>query len=288
MFSVSLLLGLGATIAAAIPSGPRSLTSGSVKCPVVFEGRVPTSTTLKEFDVENELFNPDYVKGNNLTWSNVVRFPDVPNSRFDNASYKSVEVTISDQSIFQKQNGFRRAGLLFANDPNEGSFGYQGLRTLHWSVRQDPALALNLSHEYLNVWHERADYSANQFSFQTGLMIDHPELSADSFKFFDRDGRLIWSTPIDFEEWQNFAVMLNVDANLIQIYYSLGDAALEAVTDAEPLRLEGEGQYQLGILKKPTGSADVVNSGFQESPLNEGQIYGGIFVEDSTAGCVSL
>ena len=52
--------------------------------------------------------------------------------------------------------------------------------------------------------------------------------------------------------------------------------------------LSGEGQYQLGILKKPTGTQDVVNSGYQERNLNEGQIYGGVFLEDSTGGCISL
>lgn len=52
--------------------------------------------------------------------------------------------------------------------------------------------------------------------------------------------------------------------------------------------LSGAGEYQIGMLKKPTGSSDVVNSGYQESHLNEGQIYGGIFVEDSAGGCISL
>lgn len=52
--------------------------------------------------------------------------------------------------------------------------------------------------------------------------------------------------------------------------------------------LAGGGQFQLGILKKPTGSTDVVNNGFQSKDLKEGQIYGGVFLEDSVDGCVSL
>lgn len=211
MFSASLLLTLGATAVAAVPSD-RSLMSASVKCPVVLEGRIPASAALTDFDVENDLFNSGYVKGNNLTWSDILLFPEVPNSRFDNASYKSVEVTISDESIFQKQYGFRRAGLLFANDTNEGSLGYQGLRTMHWSVKQDSARALNLSHEYLNVWHESADYSGDQFMFQTGQMIAYPDTPSDTFKFFDRNATLLWSTPIDFAEWQNFAITLDIDS----------------------------------------------------------------------------
>jgi hypothetical protein len=54
------------------------------------------------------------------------------------------------------------------------------------------------------------------------------------------------------------------------------------------VNLAGGGQFQLGVLKKPTGTADVVNAGYQEPNLNEGQIYGGLFLEDSANGCVSL
>lgn len=50
----------------------------------------------------------------------------------------------------------------------------------------------------------------------------------------------------------------------------------------------GGGQFQIGILKKPTGTSDVVNAGYQESKLNEGQIYGGLFIEDSANACISL
>lgn len=60
------------------------------------------------------------------------------------------------------------------------------------------------------------------------------------------------------------------------------------MTEALAADLSGEGQFQIGILKKPTGSSDVVNAGYQEAPFEEGLIYGGIFVEDSTDGCISL
>jgi len=83
-------------------------------------------------------------------------------------------------------------------------------------------------------------------------------------------------------------VLLTWHQSTIQVYYSTGSDALEAVTEALTADLSGEGQYQIGILKKPTGSSDVVNAGFQEAPFEEGLIYGGIFVEDSTDGCISL
>jgi hypothetical protein len=52
----------------------------------------------------------------------------------------------------------------------------------------------------------------------------------------------------------------------------------------------GGGQLQIGIAKKPTETKTVVFDGFQELiPLRgEGQIYGGIFVEKSDQGCISL
>jgi hypothetical protein len=49
----------------------------------------------------------------------------------------------------------------------------------------------------------------------------------------------------------------------------------------------GGGQFQIGILKKPTNTVGVVYDGYQESGIHEGQIYGSIFIEDSSGGCVS-
>lgn len=134
------------------------------KCTIVFDGRVPVGTAPTFFDTyaTNTIFNPDYVKGNDLKWSQILKFPNTT-SRFDGDKYTAVEVTLSDQSIFQKQNGFRRAGLQFLKDAADGEGG-KGVKTLHWSVKQDPARPLNLTHEYLNVWHEAADYSNNQAS----------------------------------------------------------------------------------------------------------------------------
>lgn len=72
------------------------------------------------------------------------------------------------------------------------------------------------------------------------------------------------------------------------MYYSTGTDALVAATEVLDADLSGMGQFQIGILKKPTGTSDVANAGFQEAPFEEGLIYGGIFVEDSTGGCISL
>lgn len=49
------------------------------------------------------------------------------------------------------------------------------------------------------------------------------------------------------------------------MYYSKDDEPLKAVTEALQNDNSGGGQYQIGILKKPTGTSDVVNSGYQET-----------------------
>lgn len=79
-----------------------------------------------------------------------------------------------------------------------------------------------------------------------------------------------------------------MDNSTIQAWYSEGDEPLESAMEAVSNDNSGNGQYQIGILKKPTGTSDVVNSGYQESGIDEGQIYGGVFLEDSTGGCVSV
>lgn len=200
---------------ASAPTTSSSSSSSAVQCPVVLDGRVPSARALADFDSANGIFNPDYVKGNNVSWSDILLFPGGAASRFDGADHKSLEVTINNASVFQTQYGFRRAGLQFAADGNENSTGWAGQRALHWSVRWDAQRALNLSHEYLNVWHEAADYSANQIMFQVGQMIDQPDLEAAAFKIFDRDSSLLWSTPVDETEWQNFAINMDIDAKYV-------------------------------------------------------------------------
>ncbi|KAI1266883.1 hypothetical protein F5Y18DRAFT_380821 [Xylariaceae sp. FL1019] len=288
MVSSMLLSGLlaAATLSSASPTVTKRST-GVIQCPILLNGLVKSTLTPTDFDsYATSPFNPDYVRGSEK-FSSSLKFPTVENSRFDNATYKSIEVTINDQSIFQTQNGFRRAGLQIQGDTNDGGPGTQGIRTLHFSVKQDPERPLNLTHEYLNVWHETSDYSANQFNFEAGTIIGKSG-DKNTFKVLDRNNNQVWSTPIDDTAWQNFAITLDFDKNTLQVYYSTNDDALEAVTSALSNNNAGGGQYQIGILKKPTGTSDVVNSGYQESNLDEGQIYGGLFLEDSTGGCVSL
>ncbi|KAI0833970.1 hypothetical protein F5Y06DRAFT_290172 [Hypoxylon sp. FL0890] len=286
MISSAILTGL--LLISFASAHPAKRGTGEIKCPVVLSGFVPVDKTPTDFDsYATSPFNPDYVRGDEK-FSQILQFPDAGSSRFDNASTKSVEVTINDKSIFQTQNGFRRAGLQIQGDTNENGPGTTGVRTLHFSVKQDPERTLNLTHEYLNVWHETSDYSANQFNFEAGTIIGKSGSDKNSFKILNRQNTQVWSTPIDATAWQNFAITLDFVKNTLQVYYSKDDEPLKAVTSALQNDNSGGGQYQIGILKKPTGTSDVVNSGYQEKGISEGQIYGGIFLEDSADGCVSL
>jgi len=216
---------LSAAIAAgcATLSTAISIPNSGIKCPIVMDGRAPISIALSAFDTAASTFNPNYVLGQNLTWSQILEFPKVEPSKFDIPGDKAIEVTLSDSSIFvpgsgEPQIGFRRAGLLLAK--NNGSDATDvGVKTFHWSVRQDLNAKMNLAHEYMNAWHERNDYSANQFSFNTGIMLsqDAPTDSNVSttvsdkrlWKFLDKDNDVLWTTLIEWDGWQNFAVTVD-------------------------------------------------------------------------------
>ena len=74
-----------------------------------------------------------------------------------------------------------------------------------------------------------------------------------------------------------------------QVFYSQGGDALEAQTKAIKNDVSGQGQFHFGVLKKGTdGVGDITKNGFQEAGIDEGVIFGGIFQEDSSDGCISL
>lgn len=207
-----------------------------IQCPIVFDGRIPLNTTLLDFDSPTaSRYNTQYVKGQNLTWSSIIQFPasnapgqqrHINPSRFDSdrsGIYKPLEVTIDNNSLFRSgaglQTGFRRAGLLLKNDSNpEGSDAAdKGVVTFHWSVLQNPTVhPLNLTHEYMNVWHERADYSGNQFTFSMGLLlkqdggdgVDTRE-QREAMRVQDRKNKIVFETGIRWREWQNWAIRLD-------------------------------------------------------------------------------
>ncbi|KAF2470002.1 uncharacterized protein BDR25DRAFT_369933 [Lindgomyces ingoldianus] len=284
-------------------------SQSSTQCPLIFDGRIPVNLTLSSFDsATTSPYSPSYVKGENLTWSSILLLPNSSTSytpsRFDIPSaHKPFEVTISDASLFRSgqglQLGFRRAGLLLRDDKNEvgGDAADKGVVTFHWSVAQDEKRAMNLSHEYMNVWHERADYAGNQFSLLAGVVLVQDggngvdtKAEREMWKVVGRNNTVVFRTPIQWAGWENWAVQLDYEKSTLQVFYSVGNDPLKSVTDRIPNDNSGGGQLQLGMAKKPTETKTVVWDGYQE-PLNdrtEGQKYGGVFVEDSSGGCVSL
>ncbi|CAE7202092.1 hypothetical protein P3342_010789 [Pyrenophora teres f. teres] len=308
MHLTTLFLNAGLATAASLQPHlqARAPRKTGVKCPVIFDGRIPTNATLSTFDSNvTSPFNPGFVKGENRTWSSILLLPETCTpSRFDVPKVtKPFEVTIDDGSIFRAgeklQVGFRRAGLLFKDDKNDAGADQadKGVVTFHWSIMQDAQRPLNLSHEYMNVWHEKADFSGNQFMFVGGVVLNgdggtgnDTKKQREVWKIQNIKNEFVFQTKMLFGKWQNFAVQLDYPKNTMKVFYSHGTDPLKPVTGATPNNNTGGGQLQLGILKKPTETKTAVFDGFQEriKLRGEGQIYGGVFVEDSTDGCVSL
>lgn len=206
---------------------------------------------------------------------------------------------INDESIFSSggtpQTGFRRSEVMPAiNNGSESDITVQGTTTVHWSLRSDSSRPFNLSHEHQLVFHESEDFSIDQFMLKTGAPFNETFIEAEH-KTLRLEGSqtsnptTFFVTPFDDDVWHNFAVTIGWDSSDFTMYYSQDDSPLEVVNSSVNDNT-GFGQQHWGIIKLPTGDAgiDVVHDGFQESGLNEGLSYSGIFIEDSTDGCISL
>jgi hypothetical protein len=169
------------------------------------------------------LYDPTYVLGGNQTWAEVLKFPEnVPKSLFDTANTKPVTLTIVDKSIFypnptSPQTGFRRSELLPRGN-NGSDPTVQGKTTVHWSIRHDPAVTFNWTHEYQIVWHERNDYSANHFIIKFGtpfspqiesIPIPDPKTIRIVGLTSLRPEPNVFMTPFDLTVWHNFALTID-------------------------------------------------------------------------------
>ncbi|PBP16380.1 hypothetical protein BUE80_DR012832 [Diplocarpon rosae] len=290
-------MGLKSTYAAGIALAS---AAAAQKCPLAFDGRVPAGSTPAFFDTEASPFSTGYVKGANVSFSQLLELPTVPASLFDAVNQSlAVEVTIDDQSIFAPsptnvQVGFRRAELQI--DSNNGTdSSTTGIKTLHFSVRKDNARPLNTSHEYQLVFLEDASYSANQFVLKTGTIDGQPAGQDPNLLVLVSNTNVkpsvnFFNTSFTENVWHNFGLTLDFTANTTTVLYSTDSTPLAVVNGPAANDISGQGQYHFGVLKKPTGSnlTDVTKEGYQEAGIDEGVIYGAIFMEDSTGGCVSL
>ncbi|KAK1765884.1 hypothetical protein QBC33DRAFT_542795 [Phialemonium atrogriseum] len=264
-------------------------------CTLQFDGRIPADFGVASFDTANNFFSSGNVFGQGLKFSQLLKTPAATGSLFDTNTIP-VEVTISDKSIFAPsadniQTGFRRAELLPASNSGTDP-STTGVKTLHFSLMKDAQRPLNLSHEYQLVFLESNDFSTNQLVLKTGTLIGGGGgANPDTLQLFGNvnSPQLLFSTPFTPGVFHNFAVTLDFNKLTSQVFFSTGTAALKAVTQALPNDVSGQGQFHFGVLKKPTdGGNDIVHNGFQEAGIDEGIIYGGIFQEDSSTGCVSL
>lgn len=188
------------------------------------DGRIAADAALTDFDAaETSPFSPDNVKGDGLLFSELLLFPDVEASLFDAAGgTKALEITISDASIFvpggaggEPQVQFRRADLLPSAASVAEDSAVTGVRTLHFSVQQDPARPLALAtNEYQLAFLETADFAARQFDVRVGTGTTSPSLTGGNIVVLGRSGDAIeelFVTPFD-EAMQNFALTLDFDA----------------------------------------------------------------------------
>ncbi|RAL61151.1 hypothetical protein DID88_010490 [Monilinia fructigena] len=183
-------------------------------------------------------------------------------------------------------SAFRRAELMPSSN-NGSDPSTTGIKTLHFSILKDSARPLNLSHEYQIAFLESADYSTNQFVLKTGTILDSNN-NTDSNVLrvignVNEGATELFTTPFT-DGWHNFGLKLDFTANTTQVFYSTSSKPLKLVSKVLKNDISGQGQYHFGLLKKPTdfaSGADISKSGFQESGINEGLIFGGIFLEDN-------
>ena len=55
--------------------------AGRPPCTLSFDGRVPLDATAAQFSTPQSLFNPHYVIGPNVSWAEIIEFPNLPPSR---------------------------------------------------------------------------------------------------------------------------------------------------------------------------------------------------------------
>jgi hypothetical protein len=200
------------------PTPPKYTTN--IVCPIIFDGRVSKNLTLSSFDTATTSpYSPSYVKGENTTWSSILLLPQASASRFDDPRlHKPLEVTIDNRSLFRAgsnlQTGFRRAGLLLKDDANDpgADAADADIVTFHWGIQQDAARPLNLSHEYMNVWHERADYNGNQFTFVGGIVLPGDggkDQEGGKWRVQNKKNEFVFEVAIEKRQWQNFGVQLD-------------------------------------------------------------------------------
>ncbi|KAF2741188.1 hypothetical protein EJ04DRAFT_454717 [Polyplosphaeria fusca] len=285
--------------------------TAAAQCSATFDGRIPRNATKALFTSAQSPFNPKYVLGQNVTWDQVVDFPDVGPSVFDKkVGGKPIEIIINDKSIFASssegaETALRRSELLVNNKPNTVS----GKKTWFMSFRSSPTRPLNLTHEYVLAFHEAQDYQADFYSLKLGTPM-HPRNTTPSYgqligyqsplltpDHFSNGSVLYlqgykYASPVQtyfivpFTEgtWHNLGLYLDYNDNVLQVLYSTGHERLNMVTPMLANNLSGAapttlGETHFGLQKRPVGAnlTNFLYEGEQELGINETIVVGGIW-----------
>jgi len=263
--------------------------------PLVWDGRIPADYLPKDLDaVKTSPFNTQFNKGKNQLWSDIICFPDVHPSMFDEEHSKPWSLSLNDNSIFQpgdassRQNGFRRSEVM-PNSNNGSDASVQGITTLHFSIQKDSHHPLDFSHTYDVAFLETTDFMSHVWTLSTGTPRDNEPAGqkAQSLRLLSgTDGQkpaLLFQADFAADVWHNFAIQVDFDNNALTAYYSTGHRPLKRVAKGGKgaNQARGKGQYHIGLLKQPTGpTKDVTKSGNQPSGIEETLIFGGLFIEE--------
>ncbi|KAK1972337.1 hypothetical protein LY78DRAFT_665411 [Colletotrichum sublineola] len=276
--------GAGPGAGAGAGAGASNATASALVLP---DGRIKADAVPEDFNVLESVFKSAVVKGDGLNFSDVISFPDVEASLFDKATNtKAFAINIDDKSIFIPQGGepqsnIRRADLLPSIRSQLNDVAVTGVRTLHFSVQRDATKPLNATHDYQIVNLESKDFSFRQFDVRTGADNGN-EIAIFGNSQTTPAPEKIFSTPFGEGQFENFAMKLDFNANTMQVFHSTGQEPLEQVTEPVANDLAGLGEYHFALQKNPVGDAP------QPTGIQEALIFGGIFMEDSTDGTVSL
>ncbi|TLS20953.1 uncharacterized protein PpBr36_10796 [Pyricularia pennisetigena] len=282
---------------------PRAVARAPATCPLTFDGRIPQDATAKTFTTTKSPFDPKNVLGKNVTWDQVIEFPNIPPSRFDKqANTKPVGLSLSDKSIFLSgtegmETALRRTELVLykRNDTVSGHV------TWHLSVRTDPSRPLNYSHEYLLAFHEAQDYQADFWSLKVGTPMLSPlgtppekVVRLEGWKW-DNPVKTFWQAPLTDDVWHNFGIGLDFNKNLISLFYSTNDDPLRLVVPPTANNISGKapttlGETHFGLQKRPVGAnlENFLFNGTQPRGINEAFFFGGIFQDNSASGCITV
>ncbi|KAL0930607.1 uncharacterized protein CTRU02_214682 [Colletotrichum truncatum] len=261
--------------------------AGNTSALVLPDGRIAQDAKAENFNVLASVFKSAVVKGDGLQFSDIITFPEVEASLFDKAANtKAFAINIDDKSVFipkggEAQSNIRRADLLPSIRSQLNDVAVTGVRTMHFSVQRDATKPLNASHDYQIMNLESKDFSFHQFDVRTGgenkndiAIFGNAKNPAGPQKLF--------STPFGEGKFENFALKMDFNANTLQVFHSTGNDPLKQATEPLQNDLAGLGEYHFSLQKNPVGQAQ------QPTGIKEAIIFGGIFMEDSTNGQVTL